>query len=182
MYTMMASKKTDASEARMSNKVDPLKRNNNSESNGGLFDTLEKMVLTAEARSDLPSTAIGRSRSGTEKGFGTTFGGPLSTQELSHLSLICAGSYMSRDDSTKQGFGSVDGDLLMNLVPLLDQHVAAAASVDLIREASKVVANMKAFKIRESRDDKQVTMDMVCMCAKTCIRDGGKMFAFKSYL
>lgn len=174
MSTMMASKTTTAaSAAPMSNKADPPTNYSNAKTNGGLFDTLEKMVLTAEARSDLPSVTMGRSV--TEKA-GTTFGGPLSTQELSHLSLICTSatsSDVSRDDAAKQGFGSVDGDLLMNLVPLLDQHVEAAASVDLIREASKVVAVMKASNIRDSGDCKPMTMDMVSMCAKTCIRDGG---------
>ena len=106
---------------------------------GGLFDTLERIVLTAESRSDLPlSAAMGASAS-RKTGDVSTYGGPLSTHELAHLSLICAATLsplLTGKEVKNQGFGSIDGDLLMALIPLLDHHVEAAASVDLIREAS----------------------------------------------
>lgn len=142
---------------------------------GGLFDTLERIVLTAESRSDLPlSAAMGASAS-RKTGDVSTYGGPLSTHELAHLSLICAATLsplLTGKEVKNQGFGSIDGDLLMALIPLLDHHVEAAASVDLIREASKVASIYNSSKRRESGGGKAMITDTVSMTSKTCCRDG----------
>lgn len=139
--------------------------------NGGLFDTLEKIVLTAEARSDLPPSAALGSASNKSICTVPTFGGPLTTKELSRLSLIstsAVSSLCAGNEAKNKSFGSVDGDLLMNLIPLLEQHVEAAASVDLIREASKVVAANKIIHNGTSGYTKSMTIDKVSVMRKVC--------------
>lgn len=137
---------------------------------GGLFDTLERIILTAEARSDLPRSAAMGASTFREADVVSTYGGPLSTHELSHLSLICAAALsplLKGEESKKKGFGSIDGDLLMALIPLLDHHIEAATSIDLIREASKICSTYNLSERREVGSGKAMITDTVSVKRKT---------------
>ena len=68
--------------------------------------------------------------------------GPLTSHELSELSLLCTlQTTLSRenDSSTPLGFANVEGDQLANLIELLDKHVNLAVGVQIIRDALEVM-------------------------------------------
>lgn len=86
-------------------------------------------------------------------------GGPLTSMELSQLSLLCTGgsgggsggdaSLTLSSPLTNGGvvdkkamgdWATLDGDLLSSLTPMLQAHVVSAVSVDLVGEGREVVS------------------------------------------
>jgi len=72
-------------------------------------------------------------------------GGPLTAQELQELSFYCtaqdcavAAATNNAAESSSTGFASVEGDPLVALIELLDQHVNQAVTVHLIEAAIAV--------------------------------------------
>lgn len=84
--------------------------------------------------------------------------GPLTPSEMDQLGRICTavsttatplsamealrvthGSMLDNEPIEKADFGLVDGDSLTLLVPMLEQHVLSASTIDLLREAYDVV-------------------------------------------
>ena len=57
--------------------------------------------------------------------------GPFTSGELHELSLLCT----QQQTASVGGFASVEGDLLPDLVPLLNQHVQRAGNSDFFKEA-----------------------------------------------
>jgi hypothetical protein len=99
--------------------------------------------------------------------------GPLTVQELSELSLLCTvASAMPQAASPQhhqhdnhnsvvtQGFATVDGDQLVALLELLDQHVNLAARVHLIQDAINVMHQQESpSKASASLDQVRVHND-----------------------
>jgi hypothetical protein len=79
--------------------------------------------------------------------------GPLTAAELSELSFLCqslttsqsnagAGAMTAakKEQEPVTGFASVESDLLLSLMELLDRHVNLASSIHLLQEAAAVLA------------------------------------------
>ncbi|KAI2490142.1 HEAT repeat associated with sister chromatid cohesion [Fragilaria crotonensis] len=112
-------------------------------------DVLESVVTAVEARQDeraaqLEAAAGGRPKfETTHSGQPTrrqpvndTLGGPLTSTDISKLSMLCA----EIAGNNSSGFNQLDQELLLQVSTMLEVHVSSASSVDLIREVHRLMS------------------------------------------
>ena len=109
-----------------------------------LTDALESIVSLVEARQDARAAVLDAAAGGdvaptfqADAKHVETLGGPLTSTDLSNLSLLCVETSSCRIDGF--GFDQVDPELLLNLSTMLEAHVSSASSVDMIREVHKLL-------------------------------------------
>jgi hypothetical protein len=109
-----------------------------------LADALENIVSLVEARQDARAALLDAAAGGNvaptfraDAKHVDTLGGPLTTTDLSNLSLLCVETSSSRIGGF--GFDQVDPEMLLNLSTMLEAHVSSASSVDMIREVQKLL-------------------------------------------
>ena len=88
--------------------------------------------------------------------------GPLKPQELAELSFLCtaaaaasssaaASSNNNSEQAANAGFASVEGDLLVAVIEMLDRHVNLAVGVHLIDDALKIYRSDAAPSVHGRR-------------------------------
>ena len=136
-------------------------------------NTVERIVNAAENReASSRESALVNGTASYQQTLEVTHGGPLTSTELSQLSLLCTSSSggfsqsnnnisgVSSDQSTQ--WALVDGDLLASLTPLLRAHVTAAGRVDLVGEGLDVIAKtVKAESSPEKKTGPVITIHQV---------------------
>jgi len=134
-----------------------------------LTDALESIVTLVEARQEARAAQLDAAAGGDAPKFQAakhveTLGGPLTSLDLSRLSLLCT---EISNSSGIGGFEQVDPELLLNLATMLETHVNAAASVDLIREVHRLLQNDGSKSKRSSS----------AMVEEVCVRQLGLLAA-----
>lgn len=80
--------------------------------------------------------------------------GPLTLQELSELSLLCAALNDTKNGNQNPfGFATVEADQLLGLLELLDRHINNAVAIDFLRDA---------LEILHGGDGRNEALDQVC--------------------
>lgn len=109
-----------------------------------LADALESIVSSVEARQDARAALLDAAAGGdvaptfqADAKHADTLGGPLTSTDLSNLSLLCVETASSKIGGF--GFDQVDPEILLNLSTMLEAHVSSASSVDMIREVQKLL-------------------------------------------
>ena len=135
--------------------------NNNSTPAKAINNTVERIVNAAEVReaSARESSLVNGTTTTNASPGGAAFeaiamhGGPLTTMELSQLSLHCTppmnhksnrnmgNNNANNNNSMNLGaWASLDGDLLAALTPMLQCHVKSALGIDLVGEGRNVIS------------------------------------------
>jgi hypothetical protein len=86
-----------------------------------------------------------------------TLGGPLSSTDISKLSVLCA-EIASHSSS---GFNQVDPELLLQASTMLEAHVSSASSVDLIREVHRLLSKGDEGAEKRNGKSKSVLVEEV---------------------
>ena len=107
------------------------------------IDTVERILSQAEHRQD----------ENNNQGGGHHQQGPLSPTEIDKLSMLCtvqpsASAGLGEGDL---GFAEVDQDMMAQLVDLLEKHVTLASSVDVMKEAGKIIKQEKRQRVDQVR-------------------------------
>ena len=75
---------------------------------------------------------------------------PLTYSEILHLSELCSVKVVDEQDLL--GFADVDADMTEQLLGLLEKHVAAAASINLVEESLTTLQKIKRHEVDFSFD------------------------------
>jgi len=127
-----------------------------------LTEAIEKIIIACEGRNDSRSAVFEASADKkATTGAYHSGGGSLRSQELAHLSRLCAvvASPLANVNADKLDFAIVDGELLASLFQLLEEHVRSAAQVCLVSEACQALEPAKSES--ESLEEKKMTVDKV---------------------
>lgn len=133
-------------------------------------DVLESVVTAVEARQDeraaqLEAAAGGRPKfETTHSGQPTrrqpvndTLGGPLTSTDISKLSMLCA----EIAGNNSSGFNQVDQELLLQVSTMLEVHVSSASSVDLIREVHRLMSKSDDGGVKRNVKSKSAMVEEV---------------------
>eukprot|EP00978_Attheya_sp_CCMP212_P049291 scaffold644544_cov55-Attheya_sp.AAC.1 len=121
-----------------------------------LEDALDRILMSVEARDAARESSatqvfddVGKKAGKTKPQSIATMennGGPLTTQEVSYLSMLCTSlgatpssqgvsTPSSSDASPQQGWATVDPETIITLTPMLEAHIESASCVDFVGEA-----------------------------------------------
>lgn len=113
-------------------------------------EVLESVVTSVDVRQDARAAQLEAAAGGqpifetTHKGkrmrqqqpADHTLGGPLTSTDISKLSMLCA----EIANRSPTGFNQLDPELLLQASTMLEAHVSSASSVDLIREVHRLLS------------------------------------------
>lgn len=152
-----------------------------SSSSTAMQDTVERIVNAVENReASSRESALVNGTTTLQQTLEVTHGGPLTSTELSQLSLLCASELSSNKnnigqstqsyyDQSSSQWATVDGDLLASLAPLLRAHVTSAMRVDLVGEGLDVIAKtVKAESSPEKKSGPVITIHQVSAFLRSC--------------